>query len=99
MRQGQFRVRPSPCCGGAYTQVQLCGFVPTAAPPTRTLKRLAAGLALWSGWPVAVALSAAPDTADWCEAWVACLQDIPEHQLVVRLARRHGTRAQASERP
>ena len=56
MKQGQFRVHVRPCCGGAYTRVQLCGSVPTAIP-SRSLKRLAAMLAFWSGWPVALALS------------------------------------------
>ena len=87
MKQGQFRACLRPVCGGTFTEVRLCGFVPTAIP-ARVLRRLAAALTLWSGWPVVVALSVAPDTAAWCESWVAALQDIPERHLDVRFRRR-----------
>jgi hypothetical protein len=95
MKQGQFRVRLRPCCGGAYTQVRLCGAVPTAVP-ARTLKRLAATLTFWSGWPVALALPVGHDSAGWCEAWSDGLQDVPERHLEIRFVLpRHRVRSGA----
>ena len=57
MRQGQFQVRLRPCCGGAFTQLQLSGCVPTAIPP-HLAKQLTESLTFWSGWPVLLALPA-----------------------------------------
>ena len=83
MKEGQFRVRLRPCCGGAYTHVQLCGSVPTALP-SQALKRMISMLAFWSGWPVALALSVGRDTAGWCDSWADALQDVPERHLELR---------------
>lgn len=97
MKQGQFRVHLRPCCNGAYTRVLLCGSVPTAIPP-RTLKRLAAMLTFWSGWPVALALFVGCETASWCEAWADSLQGIPERHLEIRFVLpRRRTRFAAGE--
>jgi len=83
MKQGQFQVRLRPLYDGHFTRVQLCGCVPTTLMP-RQLRRMAAQLTLWSGWPVRLALCADAETAAWCELWVDSLKEIPEDHLEVR---------------
>lgn len=86
MKHGQFRVRLRPLYGGQFTRVHICGCVPTAIP-SRLLRRMAYWLALWSGLPVVLALSAEDETGGWCEVWTSCVQDIPEHLLEVKFGR------------
>ena len=98
MRQGQFQVRLRPCCGGAFTQLQLSGCVPTAIPP-HLAKQLTESLTFWSGWPVLLALPAAGATAGWCDLWTDCLKDIPVHHLEIRfLLPRRLNRVEPGER-
>ena len=86
MKQGQFRVFLRPLYGGRFTRVHICGCVPTAIPP-RLLHRMAAQLALWSGWPVVLALSAEAEAVGWCEVWTDCVKEIPEHHLEFKFLR------------
>jgi hypothetical protein len=83
MRQGQMRVRLRPIVGGSYTEVRLCGMVPTTVPP-RAVQRALSLLRLWSGWPVALALCVEADAAGWCEVWADALADVPADHLEVR---------------
>lgn len=100
MKRGQFRIRLRPYNGGAFTQVQLYGYVPTAIP-ARLAKRLTSLLTFWSGWPVALALCVDTATVGWCEQWADCVQDVPVHHLEVRFVpspARHIVRGQAGDR-
>jgi len=98
MKQGQFRVRLRPCCGGAFTQLRLSGCVPTAIPP-RLAKQLTEILTFWSGWPVLLALPAVDATAGWCDLWADCLKDIPVRHLEIRfLLPRRLSRGEPGER-
>jgi hypothetical protein len=83
MKNGQMRLRLSAGHGGAYTRLQLSGFVPTAVP-RKTAIALARGLALWSGWPVRCVLSVGRKEAGWFEWWTDVLAVVPEDLLELR---------------
>ena len=80
MPQDRMMVRLSPLCDGAYTHVEIEGVLPTAVP-SRQLQRLARALALWSGYPVACALSVEGQAMGWCGWWLDQLALIPAHHL------------------
>jgi len=86
MRQGQMRVRLQPLDGGAFTEMQLCGTVPTALPP-QVMRQLVSTLSFWSGWPVVLALRAEVATAGWFEYWCDAVSGIPARHLELRVRR------------
>ena len=95
MKQGQFRVRLRPLHGGAYTQAELRGAVPTAISPQQMqlLRRMAEMITAWSGWPVGLALYVAPGAGGWCDWWADRLQSIPARHLEVRFVPPRGRRS------
>lgn len=82
MRSAKMRIRLTPLNGGAYTQLQLSGPIPTA-PQSRQWRNLIAMLSHWNGYPVHAVLSAA-DPA-WREAWTHALRNVPERDLDLRV--------------
>lgn len=82
MRSAKLRIRLTTLNGGAYTQLQLSGPIPTA-PQRRQWRSLIAMLSHWNGYPVHAVLSA--DDPGWCEIWTLALCDIPERHLEVRV--------------
>ena len=64
MRSARMRLRLTPLQGGAYTQLQLSGPLPTA-PQARQWRSLLAMLSFWNGYPVHAVLSAA--NPSWSE--------------------------------
>lgn len=86
MPQDRMIARLSPLCGGTYTHVRIEGVFPTALP-LRDLRRLARGLSLWSGYPVACALSVDGEAMGWCGWWLDHLALIPAHHLELQCVR------------
>lgn len=86
----------TPLCGGAYTRLRLCIYVPTPLP-TWVLRRLCALLALFSGERTRFVLSVDSQAAPWSESWVASIAELParyaETQFVTRREHRRGTEA------
>ena len=88
MRAGQMVVRMAPELGGSYTRVWARGVIPSAVPDL-SVRRALAGLAMWSGWPVRLVLSADVLMVPWLEYWTTSLSRVParHHELVVRSQR------------
>jgi len=83
MNRGQFQMQLSPLCGGSFTRLRVCGALPTALP-ARELARLTARLALWSGWPVQLALPVEGVTDAWFDFWTDAATRVPAHRLELR---------------
>jgi|GEM_PF-2537844 len=81
-KPGQFHVTLRPAAGGAFTEWRISGSTPTAIPALQ-LQFLMQAIALWSGWPVALALSVELGTAAWFSWWTDALAGVePEHVQV-----------------
>jgi hypothetical protein len=83
MKTDRFKLRLRPTRDGVFTQLRLCGLVPTALPPCE-LSRLLRQLSSWTGAPVEIALPADVHTAEWFELWTYALSELPAHLLQVR---------------
>jgi hypothetical protein len=79
-------LRLKPAHRGAYTLVRATGVVPTAVP-LRDLRRLARGLAFWSGYPVQCVLSVGTGDLGWCGWWLDHLSVIPADHLALQMVR------------
>lgn len=80
MQQSKFTVELWPIHNGAYTRVRMRGVIPTAVPK-RDLRRLAHGMAFWSGYPIQCVLSVEAEATSWCEWWVEQLAAIHVRHL------------------
>jgi hypothetical protein len=84
MKRSWMRLRLRPIEeNGAYTWISLSGPVPTVTRHQET-RRLITILAMWSGAPMRVALSAG-DPAGWAEIWTDNLCAVPERHLEVHI--------------
>lgn len=88
MRTEQMVVHLAPELGGSYTRIRAQGVIASGVPDW-SVQRVLAGLALWSGWPVRLVLSADVQTALWLEYWLTSLGRVPErhHELVMQVQR------------
>ena len=84
-------IQLTPLCGGAYTRLRLCAYVPTPLPG-RALKKLCALLTLFSGERIQFVLSVDEEAAPWCELWVDSITELSERQTQTRfLLKRRGS--------
>lgn len=72
-----------PLCGGAYTRLRLCAFVPTPLP-VWVLRKLCDLLALFGGESIQFVLSVDAQAASWSELWVDSIADLPARHANTR---------------
>ena len=90
MKSSPVTVRLMPLCGGAFTRLQLCAYVPTPLPG-RVLKKLCTLMNLFCGERIRFVLSVDKEAAPWCECWVDSILELPDSQTDVRfLFKRRG---------
>jgi hypothetical protein len=89
MSARSFTIQLTPLCGGAYTRLRLCAFVPTPLPAW-ALRRMCDLLALFSGGCSLFVLSVDDRVAHWSELWIDSIAKLPARHANTRFVIKRG---------